>query len=68
MRVVLDNLLVLTGVPVESRQQRHVHLPEAAQEAARQVRAAAKGALGRDSNRPRASGGSRSVRRRSSCA
>src|SRR5215213_7979222 len=42
MRVVLDNLLVLTGVPVESRQQRHVHLPEAAQEAARQVRAAAR--------------------------
>jgi signal transduction histidine kinase len=42
MRGVLDNLLVLTGVPVESRQQRHVHLPEAAQEAARQVRAAAR--------------------------
>jgi signal transduction histidine kinase len=41
MRVVLDNLLVLTGVPVDSRQQRHVQLPEAAQEAARQVRAAA---------------------------
>lgn len=42
MRGVLDNLLVLTGVPVDSRQQRHVHLPEAAQEAARQVRAAAR--------------------------
>ena len=42
MRGVLDNLLVLTGVPVETRQQRHVHLPEAAQEAARQVRAAAR--------------------------
>jgi signal transduction histidine kinase len=42
MRGVLDNLLVLTGAPVESRQQRHVHLPEAAQEAARQVRAAAR--------------------------
>jgi signal transduction histidine kinase len=42
MRGVLDNLLVLTGVRVDSRQQRHVHLPEAAQEAARQVRAAAK--------------------------
>jgi signal transduction histidine kinase len=42
MRVVLDNLLVLTGIPVDSRQQRHVRLPEAAQEAARQVRAAAR--------------------------
>ena len=42
MRGVLDNLLVLTGVRVDSRQQRHVHLPEAAQEAARQVRAAAR--------------------------
>ena len=42
MRGVLDNLLVLTGVQVDSRQQRHVHLPEAAQEAARQVRAAAR--------------------------
>lgn len=45
MRVVLDNLLVLTGAPVDSRHQRHVHLPEAAQEAARQVRAAAKARL-----------------------
>jgi signal transduction histidine kinase len=42
MRVVLDNLLVLTGIPIDSRQQRHVHLPEAAHEAARQVRAAAR--------------------------
>ena len=42
MRGVLDNLLVLTGAPVDSRHQRHVHLPEAAQEAARQVRAAAR--------------------------
>lgn len=42
MRSVLDNLLVLTGVRVDSRQQRHVHLREAAQEAARQVRAAAR--------------------------
>ena len=42
MRSVLDNLLVLTGVPVDSRQQRHVHLREAAQEASRQVRAAAR--------------------------
>jgi signal transduction histidine kinase len=42
MRGVLDNLLVLTGVPIDSRQQRHVRLPEAAQEAARQVRAAAR--------------------------
>ena len=42
MRGVLDNLLVLTGQPLDSRQQRNVHLPEAAQEAARQVRAAAK--------------------------
>jgi signal transduction histidine kinase len=41
MRVVLDNLLVLTGIQLDSRQQRHVRLPEAAQEAARQVRAAA---------------------------
>ena len=42
MRGVLDNLLVLTGVRIDSRQQRHIHLPEAAQEAARQVRAAAR--------------------------
>jgi len=42
MRGVLDNLLVLTGVQVDSRHQRHIHLPEAAQEAARQVRAAAR--------------------------
>jgi signal transduction histidine kinase len=42
MRVVLDNLLVLTGIRLDSRQQRHVQLPEAAQEAARQVRAAAR--------------------------
>ena len=42
MRGVLDNLLVLTGVQLDARQQRHVHLPEAAQEAARQVRAAAR--------------------------
>ena len=42
MRGVLDNLLVLTGVSLDTRQQRHVHLPEAAQEAARQVRAAAR--------------------------
>ena len=42
MRVVLDNLLVLTGVHLDSRQQRHVQLPEAAHEAARQVRAAAR--------------------------
>ena len=42
MRVVLDNLLVLTGVHLDSRHQRHVQLPEAAQEAARQVRAAAR--------------------------
>jgi signal transduction histidine kinase len=41
MRGVLDNLLVLTGVQVDSRHQRHVRLPEAAQEASRQVRAAA---------------------------
>jgi signal transduction histidine kinase len=42
MRGVLDNLLVLTGMPVDTRQQRNVHLPEAVQEAARQVRAAAR--------------------------
>jgi signal transduction histidine kinase len=42
MRGVLDNLLVLTGMPLDSRQQRHVRLREAAQEAARQVRATAR--------------------------
>jgi signal transduction histidine kinase len=42
MHGVLDNLLVLTGMPLDSRQQRHVRLREAAQEAARQVRATAK--------------------------
>lgn len=43
MSGVLNNLLVLTGIPVDTRQQRNVRLPEAAQEAARQVRAAARG-------------------------
>ncbi|HEX6050882.1 MAG TPA: HAMP domain-containing sensor histidine kinase [Gemmatimonadaceae bacterium] len=42
MRVVLDNLLVLTGMQLDARHQRHVRLPEAAQESARQVRAAAR--------------------------
>jgi len=42
MRVVLDNLLVLTGAAIDTRQQRNVRLPEAAHEAARQVRAAAR--------------------------
>ena len=43
MRVVLDNLLVLTGVKLDARQQRHVRLPEAVQEAVRQLREAARG-------------------------
>lgn len=43
MRLVLDNLLVLTGVKLDARQQRNVHLPEAAREAARQLREAARG-------------------------
>jgi signal transduction histidine kinase len=41
MRVVLDNLLELTVVGVETRQQRHVRLPEAVQEAVRHLRAMA---------------------------
>jgi signal transduction histidine kinase len=47
MRVVLDNLLELTVVGVETRQQRHVRLPEAVQEAVRHLKsmAAARGVV-----------------------
>ncbi|HEX6965947.1 MAG TPA: sensor histidine kinase [Gemmatimonadaceae bacterium] len=38
MRIVLDNLLELTRLDGDSRHQRHVHLPKAAAEAARQLR------------------------------
>jgi signal transduction histidine kinase len=38
MRIVMDNLLALTRVDGESRHQRHVHLPQAAAEAIRQLR------------------------------
>ncbi|MGI8510149.1 MAG: ATP-binding protein [Gemmatimonadaceae bacterium] len=38
MQVVLDNLLELSRVGSDSRQQRHVRLPQAAAEAARQLR------------------------------
>ena len=38
MRIVLDNLLELTDVQFESRQQRHVRLPEAVREAVRHLR------------------------------
>jgi signal transduction histidine kinase len=38
MRIMLDNLLELSRVRGESRQQRHVRLPDAAAEAARQLR------------------------------
>jgi signal transduction histidine kinase len=41
MRVVLDNLLELSRVRVATRQQRNVRLPDAAAEAARQLREAA---------------------------
>lgn len=41
MRVVLDNLLELSRIRVASRQQRHVHLRDAAAEAVRQLRDAA---------------------------
>jgi signal transduction histidine kinase len=38
MRIALDNLLELTRVNVDARHQRHVRLPRAAAEAARQLR------------------------------
>ena len=38
MQVVLDNLLELTNVEFEARQQRHVRLPEAVRESIRQLR------------------------------
>jgi signal transduction histidine kinase len=38
MQVVLDNLLELTDIEFETRQQRHVRLPEAVREAIRQLR------------------------------
>jgi len=38
MRIVLDNLLELTDVRFEARQQRHVRLPEAVREAVRHLR------------------------------
>ena len=38
MRIAMDNLLALTRVDGDSRQQRHVRLPQAAAEAARQLR------------------------------
>ncbi|HEY2067693.1 MAG TPA: HAMP domain-containing sensor histidine kinase [Gemmatimonadaceae bacterium] len=41
MRAVLDNLLELTRLRIAPRQQRNVRLPEAAAEAARQLREAA---------------------------
>lgn len=41
MRVVLENLLELTRLDTDTRRQRHVRLPQAAAEAARQLRDAA---------------------------
>jgi signal transduction histidine kinase len=38
MRLALDNLLELTRLSGDARQQRHVHLPAAAQEVVRQLR------------------------------
>jgi signal transduction histidine kinase len=38
MQIVLDNLLELTALEFESRQQRHVRLPEAVRESVRQLR------------------------------
>jgi signal transduction histidine kinase len=38
MRVALDNMLALTRLAGDSRQQRHVHLPNAAAEVVRQLR------------------------------
>ncbi len=42
MRVALENLVELSRVEVDARRQRHVRLPEAAAEAARQLRDAAR--------------------------
>jgi signal transduction histidine kinase len=44
MRVVLENLLELSRADTDVRQQRHVRLPQAAAEAARQLRDAARAA------------------------
>lgn len=44
MRDTLDNLVILARVETDARQQRHVRLPQAAKEAARQVREAAQAA------------------------
>jgi len=38
MQIVLDNLLELTDIEFEARQQRHVRLPEAVRESVRQLR------------------------------
>ena len=38
MRIAMDNLLALTRVDGDARHQRHVHLPQAAAEAVRQLR------------------------------
>src|SRR5690348_7647791 len=43
MRIVMDNLLELTRLDGDSRHQRHVRLPQAAAEAARQLREMARG-------------------------
>jgi signal transduction histidine kinase len=47
MRVALDNLLELTRLSGDSRQQRHVFLPNAAQEVVRQLRELARSRDGR---------------------
>ena len=44
MRIVLENLLELSRAETDARQQRHVRLPRAAAEAARQLRDAARAA------------------------
>jgi signal transduction histidine kinase len=44
MRIVLENLLELSRADTDVRQQRHVRLPQAAAEAARQLRDAARAA------------------------
>jgi signal transduction histidine kinase len=44
MRMVLENLLELSRVDTDARQQRHVRLPQAAAEVARQLRDAARAA------------------------
>jgi signal transduction histidine kinase len=44
MRATVDNVLVMSQMEKDARQHRHVRLPEAAKEAARQVREAAQAA------------------------